>query len=120
MIGVSRVLGSALSRRAASQPSIPGISRSIRMRSGRSAAAMAQAQERTHVLQQRASFRNENREVEEYKRVGAFGLDVAAPGHVVTHRFDEPLVSRLDERYGDCVHTLEIELAWQGAPAQRT
>jgi len=66
------------------------------------------------------AFRNENREVEEYKRVGAFGLDVAAPGHVVTHRFDEPLVSRLDERYGDCVHTLEIELAWQGAPAQRT
>lgn len=65
------------------------------------------------------AFRNGNREVEEYKKVGTFGIDDAAPGHVIEYRFDEPLVSRLNERYGDCVHTVEIELVWQGA-AQRT
>jgi len=42
MIGMSRVCGLLLSRRVASQPSTTGISRSIRMMSGRSANAALQ------------------------------------------------------------------------------
>jgi predicted O-methyltransferase YrrM len=66
------------------------------------------------------AFRSANREIEEYKSVGRIALDASITGRVLTHRLDEPLVSHLNERHGDCSHTVEIELAWEGTPAQRT
>jgi predicted O-methyltransferase YrrM len=66
------------------------------------------------------AFRSGNREIEEYKSAGKIALDSSMTGRMLTHQLDEPLVSRLNERHGDCSHTLEIELAWEGAGAQRT
>jgi predicted O-methyltransferase YrrM len=66
------------------------------------------------------AFRNGNREVEEYRRSGRIRLDAATTGRELIHRLDEPLISHLNERHGDCHHTLEIELAWEGADAQST
>lgn len=66
------------------------------------------------------AFRDGNREVEEYKRRGRITRDAAVTGRSLTLRLDEPLISRLNERHGDCHHTLEIELAWEGTDTQRT
>jgi predicted O-methyltransferase YrrM len=66
------------------------------------------------------AFRSANTEIEEYKRVGRINIDAAATGQALAHRLDEPLVSRLHERHGDCRHTVEIEVAWEGTDAQRT
>jgi predicted O-methyltransferase YrrM len=66
------------------------------------------------------AFRRGNREIEEYKRVGRMRLDAPATGRTLALRLDEPLVSHLEERHGDCRHTLEIELAWEPSGAQRT
>jgi predicted O-methyltransferase YrrM len=66
------------------------------------------------------AFRDGNREIEEYKRAGKITLDSSTTGHALTCLLDEPLVSHLNERHGDCHHTLEIELAWEGPDTQRT
>jgi predicted O-methyltransferase YrrM len=65
------------------------------------------------------AFRNANREIAEYKRTGHVNLD-ATTGSALEHRFAESLVSQLDDRHGDCNHTVEIELAWEGADAHQT
>jgi hypothetical protein len=65
------------------------------------------------------AFRNQNLEIEEYTRTGKFTLDSATTGPAPEHRFDRPLVSLMHERQGDCLHTLEIELAWDGPQTQR-
>jgi predicted O-methyltransferase YrrM len=62
------------------------------------------------------AFRQGNREIAEYRRSGRIRLDAAA-GSALTHRLDEPLVSHLNARHGDCLHSLEIELAWEGTGA---
>jgi Methyltransferase domain len=66
------------------------------------------------------AFRNGNREIEEYRRSGRIRLDAASAGRELAHRLDEPLISHLNARHGDCLHRLEIELAWEGADAQST
>ncbi len=59
------------------------------------------------------AFRDENREIEEYRRVGQMALDSAMTPREIRHRLDQPLVSPLHQRHGDCTHTLEAELAWE-------
>lgn len=66
------------------------------------------------------AFGSENREIEEYERAGKIALDSATAGRVLAHHLDAPLVSLMHERHGDCRHTLEIELAWEGVGAQTT
>jgi predicted O-methyltransferase YrrM len=60
------------------------------------------------------AFRNQDLEIEEYTRTGKFTLDSATTGPALKHLFDQPLISLMHGRHGDCRHTLEIELAWQG------
>ena len=64
------------------------------------------------------AFRDENREIDEYKRIGGVPLDLDGGGKTIEHRFEGPLVSLLHEQKGDCVHTLELELSWQASPDQ--
>jgi predicted O-methyltransferase YrrM len=66
------------------------------------------------------AFRSGNREIEEYKRMGCMRLDAATTGRTLALRLDEPLVSHLNERHGDCRHTLEIELAWEAAAGEQS
>jgi predicted O-methyltransferase YrrM len=65
------------------------------------------------------AFRSGNREIEEYNRAGKITLDSATTGHALNHHLDPALVSLMHERHGDCRHTLEIELAWDGPETQR-
>lgn len=66
------------------------------------------------------AFRDGNREIEEYKRAGKIALNSATTGDVLNHHLDPPLVSLMQERHGDCLHTLEIELAWEGSETPGT
>jgi predicted O-methyltransferase YrrM len=66
------------------------------------------------------AFRSGNREIEEYKRAGKITLDSATIGHVLNHHLDPPLVSLMHERHGDCLHKVEIELAWEGSETPGT
>ena len=66
------------------------------------------------------AFRDENREIGEYRTVGRIPLDAAIGEREVNHRLDQPLVSLLQERHGDCTHTLETELAWEGPDEEGT
>jgi predicted O-methyltransferase YrrM len=93
-----------------SAPRVAGFSLRIRTREFRGA---------IHYRATLRAFRNQNLEIEEYTRTGKFTLDSATTGPAPEHRFDRPLVSLMHERQGDCLHTLEIELAWDGPQTQR-
>jgi predicted O-methyltransferase YrrM len=65
------------------------------------------------------AFRNANRDIAEYKRTGHLTL----AGNVeptLVHRLAEPLISQINDGPGDCGHTVEIELAWEGEDGQQT
>jgi predicted O-methyltransferase YrrM len=65
------------------------------------------------------AFRNRNLEIEECTRTGTCTLDSATTGPALEHLFDQPLASLMHARYDDCVHRLEIELAWEGPETQQ-
>ena len=64
------------------------------------------------------AFRDENREIVEYKRIGEKAIDVGGgAGRTLDIELDPQLVSELHRLKGDCSHTLEIELAWRADAA---
>jgi hypothetical protein len=64
------------------------------------------------------AFRDENREVVEYKRVGEAAIAVNdGAGATLDIELKPHLISEVHRLKGDCAHTLEIELAWRAAAA---
>jgi predicted O-methyltransferase YrrM len=57
------------------------------------------------------------RSIDEYKRVGRVTLDMEASSPTrIEHPLAEPLAPCLRDHDGEYVHTVEIELAWDGDP----
>ena len=59
------------------------------------------------------AFRDGNKEIEEYVIVEKLLLNSNATFSEVEYIFDQPLISNLEIKKGDCSHTLEIELSWE-------
>jgi len=59
------------------------------------------------------AFRDEHREIHEYRHIGRIPLSADSSSQVIESNFESPLISKLQEMKGDCSHTLELELAWK-------